>query len=205
MGQDIHCWMEYKREGHPWRIIKQFRCYTCGGAGTVVNRIAGPDNNYEEIEETCWRCDGVGRDRIQEENDDGETPPYLTGGGCYQGRNYALFGALAPSGRRSKPSLIDERGVPKDASLEFHRLMAGYGGDAHTCSWLNLDDIAAILIYELDDPYSVNREALAALPYEGSWTRHHMDGFIAQTVSVMQRIAVKRGPQNVRIVFFFDN
>lgn len=205
MGQDIHIWMEYRR-GDRWRMIKQSLCMRCGGSGEVMSRVKLMDDNYDEVSEECYLCDGIGWDRLREEEGT------LSGGSCYHsGRNYAFFGALAPTGRRDRPALIEERGVPHDASPEFHRIVKEWNGDGHSHSWLNLDDVAAVLIYELEDPYGISQRELQELPYGGPfpWAdrsrQHHMAAFIEQTVSVMQRIAAKRGPQNVRVVFFFDN
>lgn len=197
MGQDIHMWMEYRRPGQPWRMLRQSRCLMCGGAGELwMDQDHGEGRVTQETED-CWRCEGSGLCRLREEGEEGvdESSPYLYGGEVYSGRNYELFGALAPSGRvdeRVFPPLVRDRGVPKDATPEFQRLVDEMRGDGHTHSWLDFNDVCAILVKEtgLDRPV------------------HHIDHmavFRETTVVLMARIAAKRGPENVRLVFFFDN
>lgn len=196
MGCDIHMWLEYRRGDGPWRMIKRVECKSCEGAGSMPGRVKGPDDNYEEVEDKCWRCDGKGVDVLDEEKDsyknaEGVEVDYsrLTGGCCYVGRNYGLFGALAGV-RTGEEPLIEPRGIPGDASPEFFKLTEQWDGDAHSTGWLDLDDITAILVAHVPTDHD---------------EYHDLSGFIEQTLPLMQRIAAKQGPKNVRVVFFFDN
>lgn len=200
MGCDIHIWLEYRRKGTDrWMIMKRQCCGACGGSGTQMGRVKLMDDNYEETEERCWSCKGSRVDRLVEvedtyENNEGQMVKFtrLTGGDVYDGRDYRLFAILA--GVRNyggEEPLFEPRGIPGDASPEFRRLCEQWDGDAHSTGWLDLEDITALIV------------ANAPLAHEGG--ENPMSWFYQQAVVLMQRIAAKQGPKNVRVVFFFDN
>lgn len=191
MGQDIHLWIEYRRRGQlKWRILRQIACRWCENTGELWYDRDYGNGDVRSEPDVCTRCDGTGRSTLHEDMSDGR--PYLTGGCAYVGRNYELFGALAPSGRRlGDPPLIGERGVPEDATPEFKRLVEQWGGDAHTHSWLDFNDVCAVLVYEVEMFLSASGD--------------HTHEFRTQVVGLMAKISAKQGPENVRVVFFFDN
>lgn len=194
MGQDIHMYMEYRRRADSaWRMIKRGDCTRCGGDGSVIQDQTNRDvPTVDEVVE-CWRCEGRGYTTLTYHQDDGG---YYNGGECYQGRNYFLFGALAPSGRRSKPPLIEDRGLPHDLTEDVGALYDQWGADAHTTSWLDFEDLTAVMVHEVGTP-----PGDAMVPEEGD----HMSSFYQQVFTKMQQIAAKQGPNNVRIVFWYDN
>lgn len=191
MGQDIHLWIEYRRsQSSPWLIVRSVVCQTCGGSGDIEHEELDEDNVADIHSEECWRCHGSGLSKLRPDPEDGN----LSGGEAYRGRNYALFGALANTGRRQVAALIEERGVPDDASPEFKKIVDQWADDGHSHSWLNLDDLAAIILAE------------HKLEEDGSHPDiQYMAEFCSTTLLLVQRIAVIRGPTNARVVFFFDN
>lgn len=201
MGTDIHIWMEYRRPGHLWRLVKQTVCGRCDGGGRVLERVKREDDNYEQVEEDCWYCEGQGLSKLVKEDRggwNGEGQVY------YGGRSYAMFAALAGV-RSGQRNLIDPRGVPDDASDIYKELVAQEDSDGHTHSYLDLDDIIAIHLFEegsLDGPVDsyADEEIVAKLSGQSS----RMYSFF-ETFELMQKIAAKLGPSNVRVVFFFDN
>lgn len=101
----------------------------------------------------------------------------------YEGRNYSLFAILANVRNRKEDPLtpIDRpRGIPDDASVNYLRLVAREISDGHSHSWFTL---------------------LELLDFEG-WDQLE---FGAAWESAMERIKAVGKPDEVRIVFFFDN
>lgn len=99
-------------------------------------------------------------------------------------RNYTLFGALAGvRGDESEPTICAPKGWPADAAPVAAWAKRSWDADAHSCSWLTL------------------RELLAhdwAVPVYNGYCEHFRD----VTLPAMQALGA---PDDVRIVFFFDN
>lgn len=104
----------------------------------------------------------------------------------YTGRNYNLFSALC--GVRSdhfynSPRCISEpKGLPVDCSNEVNQVSEEWGSDGHSHN------------------YNTLRELL-----EFDWSDYGQtcDEFINRTIPKLQ--ALSNNPDNVRIVYFFDN
>ncbi len=99
----------------------------------------------------------------------------------YDGRWYAFFGALSDGvrGYRGEPA----RGIPSDCSHFIKRRYEGWGEDAHSASWLSLEEL-----------YSLRKE------YEDV----HSDisyGF-DEIISRVERLT---DGERVRVVFWFDS
>lgn len=102
----------------------------------------------------------------------------------YHDRNYLLFGILAHVRDRSVTPISSPRGLPKDVSPEVKKRSDDYGADGHSHSWLTL---AELLAYDWD--VAMNTYAAPT-------------SFVRETLPKLQALG---SPENVRIVFFFDN
>lgn len=104
----------------------------------------------------------------------------------YSGRNYNLFCALA--GVRSfqfsgEPSMVSEpKGLPEDCCEEIKKESEAYGSDGHSHSWNTLAELEAF-----------------------NWSEygHTCDRFKERVFPKLREAS--NDPENVRIVYFFDN
>lgn len=114
----------------------------------------------------------------------------------YDGRYYWLFGILAGVRSNAFEPIVEPRGVPDDASKEVRYQIDGWGSDGHTHSWLTLEDI-------LEYMWSPRgKRAIKELGANGFF-----DDVKGSTVQRLVEIASdpKLTPDDLRIVFFFDN
>lgn len=112
MGCDIHGWIEKRVDGK-WLAHRS---------------IAGGDYNDRDLDGSVadhLDLDGNRYGRIEELKD----------------RNYGFFGKLAGV-RGDNSNCIDPRGFPDDASPECHADFESWRGDAHTPSWVMLEEAA---------------------------------------------------------------
>lgn len=114
-------------------------------------------------------------------------------------RNYTLFAALA--GVRNYDDLVPiakPRGMPEDATELFRELHATYGIDAHSCSWVTLGELEA---YDWGQPRRPVLTMTGAMQIGtvGHWIG---DGWPERFSAELRRFG---GPDDVRLVFFFDN
>lgn len=104
----------------------------------------------------------------------------------YRGRNYNLFCALA--GVRSfefsnKPPIVSKpKGVPKDCCEEIKRESASYGSDGHSHTWNTLAELEA---------------------FDWSEYGNTCDRFKEMVFPKLREAC--SDPNDVRIVYFFDN
>ncbi len=176
MGCDIHMWLEYRRSGQPWRILRRVSCCACYGEGNAE----------------CYRCDGGKVDILARVvHDDGGS--YLRGGVIYDHRNYHLFHALAGVRKwpGAEPELIPPRGIPEDCTAEYRELSKGE--DWHSHSWLTLADVERLRIVHFREDA------------DGSVFDPGDDFYRSVVRRYMEPIGRRLGNENVRIVFFFDN
>ena len=106
-------------------------------------------------------------------------------------RIYALFGALA--GVRGPFCLYKQRGLPKDISPEVLAEYQSWGDDAHTPSWLTINEFRKCLdltIMRLSEEYDVKVVKSWLKSYEGIYE--------------YMKYSEEEGEQS-RIVFWFDN
>lgn len=109
----------------------------------------------------------------------------------YSSRDYALFGALAGVRDYDELEIWEERGFPDDASDHVREDFEGWGGDAHTPSWQNLDELLSV---DWNKRVFARRGGLS-----GGWT---------EMLERLKDLAFARceGDQTrVRIVYWFDN
>lgn len=95
-------------------------------------------------------------------------------------RNYTLFSILAGV-RGDGCRICKPKGFPEDASEEISYANQSYGSDGHSHSWLTLRELEE---YKWD----------CSDEYEGK--------FHAKTIPELRKFGA---PDDVRIVFFFDN
>lgn len=104
----------------------------------------------------------------------------------YSGRNYNLFCALA--GVRSfqfsgTPSMVSEpKGLPDDCCDEIKQESEIYGSDGHSHSWNTLAELEAF-----------------------NWTEYGTTCDQFKTIVFPKLRSHSEDPNNVRIVYFFDN
>lgn len=113
----------------------------------------------------------------------------------YYGRNYDLFGVLAGVRSNWCPPIKKRRGLPSDISEEVSRLAADWDGDGHSHSWLNLKEI---LEWAYNGDFS----------HKGKNRFNEIsDEFADVTMPKLLKLASdpKLKPEDVRIVFWFDN
>lgn len=182
MGCDIHMWAEYREAPDaPWKMLLDTSCSRCGGS-TKIDKTE------------CYACEGTGISRLRWENEAGDkveasSNARLYGGNVYRGRNYPLFAMLAGVRNSEEyPPLFEPRDVPPDASPEYRRMVEQDDGDGHTHSWLNVNEIVAVFLNELDPK----------LERAGHFATHTYN-------EILKPLADKYGGENVRIVFHFDN
>lgn len=185
MGCDIHMYMEIRKAG-VWEIVKEFSCFCCKGSGELPKHEDDGDHKS-----TCYFCNGSGTSILHKEFDEeGSDVYYWSGGHPYSGRNYTLFQALADVrryGNEWPPCLIPERGIPEDCSLEYKEIADNV--DYHSHSWLDYDEVAKMLVVVQHDDHK---------GYFSDFAKHTVCGH-------MKSLADRLGPENVRLVFCFDN
>lgn len=103
----------------------------------------------------------------------------------YHDRDYLLFGILAGVRDRSLPPIAKPRGLPADMSSEVRARSESYGIDGHSHSWLTL---AELLAHDWSDGLK-DRYGRVRL-------------FVSETLPRLEKLGE---PENVRVVFFFDN
>jgi hypothetical protein len=123
-------------------------------------------------------------------------------------RNYGMFGFFADVRNYShSPVLAPCRGVPDDASPEVRDDWEEWGVDAHSATWYS---VAELLAYDYDQVIWDRRVTKgnngAALAEEGEGTHPTMREFLGPAYFAHLRIlAGLGGPQDVRVVMWFDN
>lgn len=131
----------------------------------------------------------------------------------FNGRSYGLFGWLADVRNYSQsPVIAEPRGLPRDLSPEVNEQFEYWEPDAHTYSWLLLSELLAA-DYEqvIWDRRITRREAQgfyngAALANEGEGEHMTLRAFLGEGYfEVLEALKALGAPDNVRIVFWFDN
>lgn len=109
------------------------------------------------------------------------------GAGPYDDRNYDLFWVLGENTRSPGPNppIASYRGIPEDASDFVRFEHEEWGGDAHSATWLTLAELQAWLAKH---PNQVD------IDDSSFWSKgmEYLSGLDA-------------APEDVRIVFWFDN
>lgn len=110
-----------------------------------------------------------------------------TGDTPYRSRNYAQFGLMAGV-RWDTPHALEPKGIPDDASPEVKREIEQWDCDGHTHSYLTLRELkelaAKVLVVGGDDNLAYAVEGVRAL---------------------IESVDEGANPDDIRVVFFFDN
>jgi hypothetical protein len=128
-------------------------------------------------------------------------------------RDYGLFGWLAGVRNYSAvPVLAAPRGLPDDASREVRKEAEDWDGDGHTHSWLSAREL---LDFDYDATFEDRRvtRTLASGVVHGGCTADPGEGKVVtyreffgkcltDTLDVLRMLG---GPDDVRVVFWFDN
>jgi hypothetical protein len=124
----------------------------------------------------------------------------------FDGRNYGIFGFFADVRNYShSPVIAEPRGLPDDVSSAIRK--EGDWTDAHSHSWLTL---AELLAYDYDQTFwdrRIERDGNgAALAEEGEGEHLPLREFLGTWYfTELDRLAALGAPEDVRIVFWFDN
>lgn len=94
-------------------------------------------------------------------------------------RDYEFFGLIAGVRRQTVDSMTP-KGIPEDVSSDIKTLFLGWDSDAHTPSYLTLDEL-----------YKIKTDDQQTKEYLDSWIKH-LEGIEADC-------------DKKRVVFWFDN
>ena len=119
-------------------------------------------------------------------------------------RDYRMFGFLADVRNYShSPVIAEPRGVPDDASVKVRAEHDWWESDAHSASWLTL---AELLAYDYDQTFWDRRINGRALAEEGEGVHLPLREFLGEGFfGYLDGLRRLGDPENVRIVFWFDN
>jgi hypothetical protein len=120
-------------------------------------------------------------------------------------RSYGMYGFLAGVRNYSAvPPIAERRGLPSDASADVREGYEGWGSDAHSVSWLSVEELAA---FDYAKPMEDRRVTIdndggrTAPPGGGSMTTYHdfLGDQFFDDLKKLQEAGVDR------VVFWFDN
>ena len=183
MGCDVHMWAEVRRAG-VWEKI----------GDVFPNAYADADAERRDIEwHNKWLAEHPDEDDEEYRDPNWKSFHRRLVDHPYDQRNYALYSILADvrngygfagvfTGMGFTP-IAPPRGVPEDASPEYRAEVAAWGGDGHSHSWLTLKELQA---------YDWHKTTCTGESGE----------FVEQVIPMLAELGA---PDDVRIVFFFDN
>lgn len=128
-------------------------------------------------------------------------------------RGYGLFGWLADVRNYShSPVIVEPRGLPLDISPEVRDEYNGWREDAHSCSWLSLAELIEADYDQVFWDRRITRQEApgmfngAALAGAGEGERRTLREFLGEgyfeTIEILKTLGK---PEDVRVVFWFDN
>lgn len=112
--------------------------------------------------------------------------------------DYTFFGLIADV-RGVTPWNIRAKGFPEDASEEMGILFRHWEGDAHTPSYLNVQEF-----HELDLKLQLAKVEMLINPIKG-FAPHHAQYLIDKLEQVLTHLDDEDNPEDRRLVFWFDN
>ena len=137
-------------------------------------------NKWEKVED-AFSLDNYDKERLKK--DKGEHP--------FDWRSYSMYGFLAGVRNYSCCDPIAEpRGIPDDTTDEVREDYEGWGSDAHTPSFLTAKEL---LEFNYDKPVFKGSEETYRDNLSGMFFIH------------LEDLAKLGNPEDVRIVFWFDN
>lgn len=128
-------------------------------------------------------------------------------------RSYSLYGWLADVRNYScVPAISQPRGIPSDVSPEVSQENDSWAGDGHSHSWLSLAELLSTNYEEFFWDRRVTRQEApnfwngAALANEGEGKNITLrDHLGSHFFGVLETLKTLGSPDDVRIVFWFDN
>jgi len=129
-------------------------------------------------------------------------------------RNYGVFGFLANVRNYSCVTPIAEPkyAIPEDAAPETQRAYEEWEGDAHSASWLTLEQLLAVDYSTIAWNRRVMKQTApkcwngAALAEEGEGTHESLRDFLGELFFAhLETLKTLGKPEDVRVVFWFDN
>lgn len=128
----------------------------------------------------------------------------------FASRNYGTFGFLADVRNYSDLTPISQpRGVPQDVSLEVSEDYEAWGSDAHSASWLSVEELAAFDYEAQCEDRRVTRQVgpnawnggCTCNPGEGKQQtyREFLERWFFEDLQKLQAAGAER------VVFWFDN
>jgi len=109
----------------------------------------------------------------------------------YNGRNYVLFGVLAGVRKDDVPRLSNPRGLPDDVCPQVADAYENMKDDAHSASFFTLEELLAFNWDQEAKAYGITEKL-----------SEHCSDFVENTIPMLKLLGA---PENVRIVFWFDN
>lgn len=122
-----------------------------------------------------------------------------------ENRSYSYFGWLADVRNYSEvPPISQPRGVPTDMAPETKDSYEGWGSDAHSASWLTVDEILAVDFDQVIEDRRVTIGGNGGCTAEpGHGKRETLREFLGEyAVNALLKL---RDEGVERIVFWFDN
>ena len=129
-------------------------------------------------------------------------------------RNYGVFGFLANVRNYAHVPPIAEvkYAIPEDAAPETKESYESWDCDAHSASWLTLEQLLAVNYEETFWNRRVTKQTAsncwngAALAEEGEGTHETLRDFLGSTFFAhLETLKGLGKPEDVRVVFWFDN
>lgn len=128
-------------------------------------------------------------------------------------RDYSLYGWLADVRNYSCVDPISQpRGLPSDISQEVLQESNGWDGDGHSHSWLSLTELLSVDYEKVFWNRRVTKQVQqgwldgAALADEGEGTHIALREHLSEAYfRVLEALKTLGNPDDVRIVFWFDN
>lgn len=157
-----------------------------------------------------------------EQRDDGSWTRVGWAGGTRHGweitepfdwRHYGLYGWLADVRNSSEvPPVSQPRGLPEDVSPDVLREFEEWGCDAHTPSWISVDDLIAFDYDQTFEDRRVTRQiapnawhgACTADPGEGE-IKTYREFFGPEFFADLAALNTLNKVRPTRVVFWFDN
>lgn len=198
MGCDIHFFVEYKAGNKKWEADEDHQVYYEVYEGEIEYDIGGyvgdlgteykevTLNNGKVVKQHDWKLDsdkpGVGRD-------------------------YMLFGFLADVRSSWGSAIYKPRGVPEDASPEIQMEYERWRGDAHSASYLSIDEFEHVV---REYRKSAILDAIQSHEESEKYKTIYQD--VIDYIRANQKKRIYKCPEGLfdveveaRVVFWFDN
>ena len=123
---------------------------------------------------------------------------------CNVDRDYGLFEKMAGVRGYSNKSISPPKGLPKNLSLVVSLEAKHWGGDGHSHSWLNLEEIKLLEIF-VEKQIEETRKNYPKAGYDYVEKRWGYLGGNSYGGFEKKSNSYPKGIEDVRFVFWFDN